>query len=42
MAAQLVGLRSQLNSAAATTADKMSKIHLADLAERIKDALDPK
>ena len=40
--AQLVGLRSQLNSAAATTADKMSKIHLADLAERIKDALDPK
>jgi Met-zincin len=40
--AQLVGLRSQLNSAAATTADKMSKIHLADLAERIKVALDPK
>ncbi len=40
--AQLVRLRSQLNSAAATTADKMSKIHLADLAERIKTALDPK
>lgn len=40
--AQLIGLRSQLNSAAATTADKMSKIHLADLAERIKVALDPK
>ena len=40
--AQLVGLRSQLNAAAATTADKMSKIHLVDLAERIKEALDPK
>jgi len=40
--AQLVGLRSQLNSASATAADKMSKIHLADLAERIKVALDPK
>ena len=40
--AQLIGLRSKLNSAAATTADKMSKIHLADLAERIKTALDPK
>jgi len=40
--AQLIGLRSQLNSASATAADKMSKIHLADLAERIKDALDPK
>lgn len=40
--AQLVGLRGQLSAAAATTADKMSKIHLADLAERIKEALDPK
>lgn len=40
--AQLIGLRSQLNSASATAADKMSKIHLADLAERIKKALDPK
>lgn len=40
--AQLIGLRSQLNSASATAADKMSKIHLADLAERIKVALDPK
>ncbi|MBA4259965.1 MAG: zinc-dependent metalloprotease, partial [Chitinophaga sp.] len=40
--AQLVGLRGQLNTAAATTADKMSKIHLVDLAERIKEALDPK
>jgi hypothetical protein len=40
--AQLVSLRSQLNSAAATSADKMSKIHLVDLSERIKEALDPK
>jgi hypothetical protein len=40
--AQLVGLRGQLNSAATATADKMSKIHLVDLAERIKTALDPK
>lgn len=40
--AQLVGLRGQLSAAAATTADRMSKIHLADLAERIKTALDPK
>ncbi len=40
--AQLVGLRGQLNTAAATSADKMSKIHLVDLAERIKEALDPK
>lgn len=40
--AQLIGLRGQLNSASATAADKMSKIHLADLAERIKVALDPK
>ena len=40
--AQLAGLRGQLNTAAATTADRMSKIHLADLAERIKQALDPK
>lgn len=40
--AQLIGLRSKLNSASATAADKMSKIHLADLAERIKVALDPK
>lgn len=40
--AQLVSLRGQLSAAAATTADRMSKIHLADLAERIKTALDPK
>ena len=40
--AQLIGLRSKLNSASATAADKMNKIHLADLAERIKVALDPK
>ncbi len=40
--AQLVSLRGQLSAAATTTADRMSKIHLADLAERIKEALDPK
>lgn len=40
--AQLVGLRGQLTTAAATSADRMTKIHLSDLAERIKEALDPK
>jgi hypothetical protein len=40
--AQLTQLRSQVNAAAATTADKMSKMHLQDLSEKIKRALDPK
>ena len=40
--AQLIQLRSQVNAAAATNADRMSKIHLQDLAEKIKRALDPK
>jgi|694.fasta_scaffold01717_11 hypothetical protein len=40
--AQLASLRGQLNGAAASTTDKMSKIHLVDLTERIKEALDPK
>ena len=40
--AQLVQLRSQVAAAAATNADRMSKIHLQDLAEKIKNALDPK
>ena len=40
--AQLVQLRAQVNAAAATNADRMSKIHLQDLAEKIKRALDPK
>lgn len=40
--AQLVGLRGQINAAAIGTTDKLSKVHLVDLAERIKNALDPK
>jgi hypothetical protein len=40
--AQLVGLRGQLNAAAAGYGDKLSKVHLQDLAEKIKQALDPK
>lgn len=40
--AQLVSLRSQINTAAAGTTDKMSKVHLQDLSEKIKQALDPK
>lgn len=40
--AQLVGLRGQINAAAAGTTDKMSKVHLQDLSEKIKQALDPK
>ncbi|MDE3143199.1 MAG: zinc-dependent metalloprotease, partial [Bacteroidota bacterium] len=40
--AQLVDLRSKVNAAAASTSDKMSKIHLLDLSQKIKTALDPK
>ena len=40
--AQLVALRSQLGTAAAGFGDKLSKVHLQDLAERIKQGLDPK
>lgn len=40
--AQLIQLRAQVNAAAATNPDRMSKIHLQDLAEKIKRALDPK
>lgn len=40
--AQLTGLRAQINAAAATFGDKLSKIHLQDLSEKIKTALDPK
>ncbi|MCE3282288.1 MAG: zinc-dependent metalloprotease [Chitinophagaceae bacterium] len=40
--AQLNRLRTQVTAAIAGTTDSMSKIHLQDLAERIKDALDPK
>jgi hypothetical protein len=39
--AQLVELKSQVTNAIAGTTDKMSKIHLLDLKERIKDALEP-
>lgn len=40
--AQLVQLRSQVAAAAGTASDRMSKIHLQDLSEKIKQALDPK
>jgi len=39
--AQLLKLRAQVAAAIPTTADSMSKIHLQDLQERIKKALDP-
>lgn len=40
--AQMVALRGQVNAAAAGTTDRMSKIHLQDLADKIKKSLDPK
>ncbi|HQR92204.1 MAG: zinc-dependent metalloprotease [Bacteroidetes bacterium 24-39-8] len=40
--AQLVALRTQINSSAAGFGDKLSKIHLQNLSERIKRSLDPK
>ncbi len=40
--AQLVALRAQINSSAAGFGDKLSKIHLQDLSEKIKQGLDPK
>lgn len=40
--AQLVQLRTSVNNAIPGTTDKMSKIHLLDLKQRIKDALEPK
>lgn len=40
--AQLVQLRSQVNAGATAATDRMSKIHLQDLADKIKKALDPK
>jgi len=39
--AQLIRLRTQINVAIPATTDSMSKIHLQDLAERIRLALDP-
>jgi hypothetical protein len=40
--AHLASLRSEIQTAAASTPDAMSKYHLQDVAERIKNALDPK
>jgi hypothetical protein len=40
--AHLSSLRSEIQSALPATTDTMSKYHLMDLSERIKDALDPK
>lgn len=40
--AQLMALRSQVTAALPTITDRMTKIHLIDLQERIKNALDPK
>lgn len=40
--AQLVQLRSQVSAAAASATDRMSRIHLQGLSEKIKKALDPK
>jgi len=40
--AQLIALRAQLNAAAPGVEDKMTKIHLQDLSEKIKQGLEPK
>jgi hypothetical protein len=40
--AQLMTLRTQLTTAIPTTTDRMTRIHLIDLQEMIKKALDPK
>jgi len=40
--AQLVALKTQINSVIPATTDKMSKYHLQDVSDRIKKALDPK
>ena len=40
--AQLLQLKATVTKSIPLTTDKMSKIHLLDLKERIKDALDPK
>lgn len=39
---QLVALKRQVDGAAGSTADRMSKYHLQDVSDRIKKALDPK
>lgn len=40
--AQLVDLRSKLNSTSVGYSDKLSKVHLQELSEKIKQGLDPK
>jgi hypothetical protein len=40
--AQLASLRTEIQAAIPATTDNMSKYHLMDISERIKDALDPK
>lgn len=40
--AQLIELRAKISNSAAGYSNKLSKIHLQDLAEKIKQALDPK
>jgi hypothetical protein len=40
--AHLSSLRSEIQAALPATTDTMSKYHLMDLSERIKNALDPK
>ena len=40
--AHLSALRTEINTAAASTADAMTKYHLQDLSDRIRKALDPK
>jgi len=40
--AHLVALRSKILTAVPGTSDKLSKYHLQDVAERIKQALEPK
>lgn len=40
--AQLVQLKAQVSAAAGSATDRMSRIHLQDLSEKIRKALDPK
>ena len=40
--AHLAALRTEVNAAAAATADTMTRYHLQDISKRIDNALDPK
>ncbi|MFN9109083.1 MAG: hypothetical protein ACK5XN_03250, partial [Bacteroidota bacterium] len=40
--AHLASLRSEINTAAASAQDAMTRYHLQDLSDRIRKALDPK